>query len=335
MLAAIMMASCILLGVEARLAKTDAMLFLTVVAAMGAMARIYLGEGQGVRRAWILPGIFWTAIAGGVLIKGPLILMVAGLAAAALIAFDRSARWLLALRPVLGSLWLILLVLPWFAAIVFKSGAAFFSESVGQDMLSKVASGQESHGAWPGYYLLLFFVTFWPASIFSGLAAPAIFRDWKQPGTRFLLAWLVPSWIVFELVVTKLPHYVLPLYPAIAILIAGRIVPNNLSRHIWLERGGLWWFAVPLVAGLGAIIGLGVLGGKPGLLAMMFTAAAIIFGFRAWWLYGADGPERSMMRAATAAILLSIAVYARIVPFLPNLFPSPVIARALQGCRLR
>ena len=150
MLAGVMMASSILLGVEARLAKTDAMLFLTVVAAMGAMARIYLGEGQGVRRKWILPAIFWTAIAGGVLLKGPLILMIAGLTAAALIAFDRSARWLLALRPALGFLWLLLLVLPWFAAIVLKSGNAFFSESVGQDMLSKVASGQESHGALAG-----------------------------------------------------------------------------------------------------------------------------------------------------------------------------------------
>ena len=44
LLAALMMASSILLGVEARLAKTDAMLLLTVVAAMGAMARVYLGE---------------------------------------------------------------------------------------------------------------------------------------------------------------------------------------------------------------------------------------------------------------------------------------------------
>ena len=67
---------------------------------------------------------------------------------------------------------------------------------------------------------------------------------------------------------------------------------------------------------------------------MMFVAAAIIFGFRAWWLYDADGPERSMLRAAAASILLSIAIYARIVPSLPNLFPSPTIARALQssGC---
>ena len=98
MLAAIMMASCILLGVEARLAKTDAMLFLTVVAAMGAMARIYLGEGQGARRAWILPAIFWTAIAGGVLIKGPLILMVAGSAIVMLAILDRDASWLWRLR---------------------------------------------------------------------------------------------------------------------------------------------------------------------------------------------------------------------------------------------
>src|SRR5260221_6771605 len=43
LLAGLMMATSILLGVEARLAKTDAMLLLTAVAAMGAMARAYLG----------------------------------------------------------------------------------------------------------------------------------------------------------------------------------------------------------------------------------------------------------------------------------------------------
>ena len=53
-LAGLIMASSVLLGVEARLAKTDAMLLLTVVAAMGAMARVYLswqrGEDPGIRR---------------------------------------------------------------------------------------------------------------------------------------------------------------------------------------------------------------------------------------------------------------------------------------------
>ena len=58
-------------SVEARLAKTDAMLLLTAVAAMGAMARIYLGEGRRATggAGWTLPAIFWTALAAGILIK--------------------------------------------------------------------------------------------------------------------------------------------------------------------------------------------------------------------------------------------------------------------------
>ena len=51
LLAALMMASSVLLGVEARLAKTDAMLLFTSVAAMGAMARIYLDEPAHAEQA--------------------------------------------------------------------------------------------------------------------------------------------------------------------------------------------------------------------------------------------------------------------------------------------
>ena len=129
---------------------------------------------------------------------------------------------MLKLRPLAGFAWLIVLVLPWFIAIVAKSGDSFFMKSVGDDMLSKITSGQEAHGAPPGYYLLLFWVTFWPGCVLAGLAAPMVWKARREAGAQFLLAWLVPSWIVFELVLTKLPHYVLPLYPAIAILADAR-----------------------------------------------------------------------------------------------------------------
>src|ERR1700742_4601937 len=81
-LAALIMASSVLLGVEARLAKTDAMLLFTVVAAMGALARFYLSWQRGdavPHPPWSWPVIFWTALAGGILLKGPLILMFVGL----------------------------------------------------------------------------------------------------------------------------------------------------------------------------------------------------------------------------------------------------------------
>ena len=72
-----------------------------------------------------------------------------------------------------------------------------------------------------------------------------IWRSRREAGAQFLLAWLVPSWLVFEAVMTKLPHYVLPLYPAIAILIAGILGSGNLSRSRWLVRGTIGWFLFP------------------------------------------------------------------------------------------
>ena len=151
LVAALMMASSILLGVEARLAKTDAVLLMTCVAAMGALARIYLSRRRTPDEpiGWRDQAVLWTALAGGVLIKGPLILMFVGLTALTLSIADRSLRWLGALRPLAGIGWLILLVLPWFAAIVAKSGDSFFVQAVGHDMLAKITSGQEAHGA-PG-----------------------------------------------------------------------------------------------------------------------------------------------------------------------------------------
>src|SRR6201995_112522 len=129
-LAALIMASSVLLNVEARLAKTDAMLLLTVIAAMGAMARVYLSWQRGeepARPPWREPAIFWTAIAGGILLKGPLILMFVGLTAVTLAVLDRSAAWLWRLRPLWGMMWTLVLVLPWFIAIFLKSGESFFA----------------------------------------------------------------------------------------------------------------------------------------------------------------------------------------------------------------
>ena len=71
------------------------------------------------------------------------------------------------------------------------------------------------------------------------MAAPAVWRARREPGAQYLLAWLVPSWIVFELVLTKLPHYVLPLYPAIAILTVGALERRVLSRSWLIARRGL------------------------------------------------------------------------------------------------
>src|SRR5438105_357312 len=284
-LAALLMCSSVLLGAEARLAKTDAVLLLTVIAAMGAMARVYLSWQRGEDPAhppWSWPIIFWTALAGGILLKGPLILMFVALTITTLAILDRDASWLWRLRPVWGLMWTLVLVLPWFVAIFWRAGETFFTDSIGGDMLSKLAA-QESHGSPPGLYLLLFWITFWPGAPLAGMATPAVWRARREPGAQFLLAWLVPSWIVFELVLTKLPHYVMPLYPAIAILTVGALERRVLSRSPWITRGAAWWFLVPAGASVLAIAGAITLTRQPVFLAWPFVAAALIFGLFAWW----------------------------------------------------
>jgi 4-amino-4-deoxy-L-arabinose transferase-like glycosyltransferase len=331
-LAALMMCSSVLLGVEARLAKTDAMLLLTVVAAMGALARVYLSWQRGEDPAhppWTWPVVFWTALAGGILLKGPLILMFVGLTIVTLAILDRSANWIWRLRPVWGLMWMLVLVLPWFVAIFWRAGDAFFADSIGGDMLSKL-SAQESHGAPPGVYLLLFWVTFWPGAPLAAMAAPAVWRARREPAAQFLLAWLIPSWIVFELVLTKLPHYVLPLYPAIAILTVGALERRVLSRS-WLRRGAAWWFAIPAIMSVVAVVGAVTVTRQPVFLAWPFVAAALIFGLFAWWLYDDNRAERSLLNAVVAAMFLAMAIYGVVMPALTPLFPSAEIARALRN----
>jgi 4-amino-4-deoxy-L-arabinose transferase-like glycosyltransferase len=337
LMASAMMATSILLGAEARLAKTDAMLLLTTVTAMGAMARAYLAE-QGDRATSLSPlalaAIFWGAIAAGTLIKGPMILMFVGFAIVTLVVADRSARWLRRLKPAIGLPFAIALVMPWLIAILIRSGGGFFTDALGQDMLAKVTGGQETHGMPPGYYFVVFWLTFFPGAMLAGLAAPAVWRARAEPGCKVLLAWVVPAWIAFELVPTKLPHYVLPLYPALAILIAGVVDSHSLSRNRWLVHGTIWWFILMMVVGLLLIALQIVVGQRLGLWTWLFAAAAVIFSLVAWLLYEVDGAEASLTRAVAASLMLAFAAYGATFPGLRGLFPSVGLANYMHsaGC---
>jgi hypothetical protein len=106
--------------------------------------------------------------------------------------------------------------------------------------------------------------------------------------------------------------------------------PHVLARQKWLVRGTGWWFFFPLILGIGAIILLVIFGRQLGLPAWPFVATAMVFGLWAWWLYGADGAEHSLLRAMVASILLAIAIYAAIIPALTTAFPSAALARIVR-----
>lgn len=329
-LAAALMAASILLGVEARLAKTDAVLSACCTLAFGGMLRAYLWRDQPLTRATL--GLFWGGVALGVLVKGPIILMVAGLAAMVLSIRERSARWLIALRPVWGLLAVAAVVAPWFIAITLKSQGTFFTEAVGKDMLAKVGSAQEKHGAPPGFYFFSFFATFWPGAALAALAAPFIWATRRENAVAFCLAWIIPSWVIFELVPTKLPHYVLPLYPAIAILIvhtlcAGALVP--------IRRGAsaVAFLIVAIPAALAVLI-VGAAQRLDGILpfvSLPVYAVGLALAFLAWRAFMARDGLGSIGMGVLASLAITLATFGFAQPVLQSLKLSPRLAVAAQG----
>jgi len=123
----------------------------------------------------------------------------------------------------------------------------------------------------------------------------------------------------------------LPLYPAIAILIAAILDPDGLSKKRWLVRGTVGWFLFPAVVAIAVLIVFIMFGRELGLIAWPFSAVAMIFGLFAWWLYEIDGAERSLLRGMIASMLIAVTVFAVTVPSLPSLFPSAMVADEVRG----
>ena len=335
LLGAALTASSLLLVGEAHLAKTDAVLLASTVAAQGALGRIYGSRGAGSLGAALA---FWTAQGVGILVKGPILPLVSLLTAGALVAADRSASFLKGLRPQLGIPLLLLIVSPWAVAVTIATGGAFFRDAVGSDLLPKLISGQESHGLPPGFFLALLMVTFWPGSLF---VLPALFRAWRlrlQPAERFCLVWVIPAWVVFELVPTKLPHYVLPLYPALALLTARAVLEGTTGGAAGsgsrVARAGFGiWGVVTLALGAGMVAAPFVLERRfepltlgPGLVALAGVALTLRYALRG---RGLDAMKTAVIMTA----LILAPTLQSILPGMNSLWVSRSVAQAVERYR--
>jgi len=332
---AALLAASLGLGIEAHLAKTDAVLLAFITAVQLALARVYLDAKAGIRAPLGIALLFWAALAAGILIKGPVAPLVSALTISALCISERRARWLRDLRPVAGIILLLLIVLPWLIAISTVTQGQFLSDSLGQDFLGKLIGAQESHGAPPLYYLALLMISFWPGTLFLG---PAIAWGWQRrraDAERFLIAWGVPFWIVLELVPTKLPNYLLPVYPALALTIGAALVAASEQRFVlWrkLDRIVIALWALASL-GLAIVLALVPLRYGPGALGGSAVAAlvALYFGQRlvrqAWRGFA----PALAIRASVMALLALAVTFEFVAPALNALWLSRSAAALVAG----
>lgn len=249
LLAGALLAGSAILTVETHIAKTDAALLGAITIAMAIVARAFL-DPEPLRMRYAL--LFWVALVAGILLKGPVCLMVVGLTLLALFVSHRRRNmvWLRGLRPGLGIPLVLVLVLPWFVAIALATHGQFFNQSVGGDLANKLAGSDDAHGAPFGLHAALMPLLLWGGGVAVLCALPSLWRDRAVPAVRFLLAWIVPSWLVFEIVATKLPHYTLPMYPALALLAARWVLSPGGRRQPVSATVGM---VVVSVAGVAAL----------------------------------------------------------------------------------
>ncbi|MCR9130234.1 MAG: glycosyltransferase family 39 protein [Alphaproteobacteria bacterium] len=279
-----LLAVTVLLGSEAGIAKTDAFLCATAAWAFFGIAGLRTASGR--REARIFALSVWVAMGIGVLIKGPVTPMAAGLCVLALIALERRIDWAWPLAwwpaPLIGAG----LTLPWLIAVQLATDGAFLQEAVGQDLGPKLVSGHESHDGPPGYHLALLPVLFLPAIAFLPAGLSAAVQRLRRGGAaavgvKIALAFALPTWLVFELLPTKLPHYVLPAYPALAVIAGLGLARLKTAPAIWLQLGALLLIVGAAFAGPAVLVFLHLSAETPFGPVAAACIAVMLFAFAA------------------------------------------------------
>ena len=338
-MAGLLLASCVLLSVEARMATIDGSLLAVILIAQSALLRVFLARDRGLPAGRGTAALYWAALGAGLMLKGPLVLLVSWGTLLGLVVSERRAAWLKRLHPAWGIPLMLAIVLPWCVAIWVVSRGAFFASSVGHNFLGKIASGQQAHGLPPGYYLTVFALSFWPGSLFAVLAIPFAWARRRTPPVRFLLAWIIPTWLAFEVVATKLPHYVLPTYPAIAVLAAAAAFsPEMRAAGAW-RLGQVWRWVGGVYAAVWLAVGLGLAIAGPVLLwrvqhqvrpvpiAAGLVAVALAAGVV--WFVRRARPGSAVACACAAALAVFASTYVVVLPALQTIWLSPRIATAV------
>jgi len=201
-----------------------------------------LNQGAAVSRPpwaiWKSPFlVFYLTLALGFLAKGP-IAWTPLLTIAVLILYTREPQLLGRFNFVRGILLMLVVVALWGIPALIQTHGEFFTVGIGRHVVGRSFMTLEGHGASSfGTYVLLLpfyfvtvFISFFPWSIKLPWLIRKLWRRKKAgvsdgacsglPIDTYLLSGIAVIFVIFTLVSTKLPHYILPAFPLLALLLA-------------------------------------------------------------------------------------------------------------------
>ena len=350
--AGLVVASSIIFTISARAATVDAALvFVTTLAILsfvaGGIAK-HRDRHRFLPDAWGCFALMWACMAVAVLAKGPigLLLPAASIGLFLMIMNDgrlaqqrlpaSSDGWrskavallrpfgplnflrsFLQMRPLTGILVVAAVAGPWYVMVGLRTDGLWLEQFFAKFNLRPFTEPILGHSGPFYYHVPAILIGFFPWSIFivpTGIDLLRRIRDHHQwrPGCILISCWLAVFFVFWSICSTKLPHYLLPAYPALALMTAC-FIDGWITQP---ERVNRWWLRVAL--GISVLVGIAFLIAFPivssfflpgvGVLGLVGIALIVGGGLCLYWLER-DRRRRVMTVYATTSVVFLTAVF--------------------------
>ncbi|MFZ2163799.1 MAG: glycosyltransferase family 39 protein [Sideroxyarcus sp.] len=205
-------------------------------------------EQPSLRRNWMM--LAWAGLALAVLSKGLMGVILPGAALFLYSVFNRDIVIWKRMHWISGLLVFLLIAVPWFV-LVMKANPEFFERFFIYEHFQRFTS--KVHGRYqPWHYFIPVLLSgMLPWTV---LMLDSVLRTWKSGARvvkvfspeRFLLVWVVFVYVFFSISDSKLPSYLLPMFPSLALLMGKQLVEMKASRLFWMTIPSLVAVAVLL-----------------------------------------------------------------------------------------
>ncbi len=201
--------------------------------------------------------LFFTALAFAVLTKGPVALILLGATVLTFLFLEKRISFLKRMVSWKGFLLFALVALPWFAAMCMREKEFFQFFFIDQHILRFLTT--KHHRSGPVYYFLpVLFGGLFPWSLYLPRAAT---RLWRVRELRLFFIWSIVVFCFFSLSGSKLPPYILPMFPAASIILGyffGTLWRQRIRQSVELTLYGAFFL---LAASATFIYGSGLANG--------------------------------------------------------------------------
>ena len=195
--------------------------------------------------------LMYAALGAATLTKGPIGLLLP----AAVISFHLllTKRWVVLrhMEFALGIPLFLLTAAPWYVLAELRN-PGYLNHFFWQENVARFTTTQFGRGAPWYYFIAVLSAGFLPWTIFLPTTIARLWKQWGGEEQLFLVLWIALPLLFFSLSSSKLFHYILPIYPALAIVVGARvtdILKDSSTQFRWLlpPAAGFYFLAAFLV----------------------------------------------------------------------------------------